>query len=83
MLMPETVVLIANMFGVIDHFFTSVGSITFFPLWRGPRAFQNHHVLTFALAYINHYVIIQLEGEYLMPSISALCIRHKDSSATE
>ncbi|CAH1412400.1 unnamed protein product [Lactuca virosa] len=83
MLMPETGIMIAYRFGVIVQFLTTVGPVTFSPLWRGPSEFQNHRVLTFALVYINHYVMVQLEGEYLMPPISALWIRHKDPSAAE
>lgn len=83
MLMPETGILIANRFGVIVQFLTTVGSVTFSPIWRGPSEFQNHRVLTFALVYINHYVMVQLEGEYLMLPISALWIRYKDPSAAE
>nr|KAJ0207687.1 hypothetical protein LSAT_V11C500269970 [Lactuca sativa] len=67
MLMPETSILIAKRFGVI----------------RGPREFQNHQILTFALVYTNHYVIVQLEGEYPMPPIATLWIRYKAPSATE
>lgn len=83
MLMPETGILIANRFGVIVQFLTTEGSATFFPLRRGPREFQNHRVLTFALVYTNHYVMVQLEGEYPMPLISTLWIRHKEPSAAE
>nr|KAJ0225097.1 hypothetical protein LSAT_V11C100025560 [Lactuca sativa] len=74
MLMPKTHILIAKSF---------VGTVTFFPLWRGPSEFQNHCVFTFALIYNNHYVMVQLEGEYLMPLISTLWIRRKDLSTTE
>nr|KAJ0212511.1 hypothetical protein LSAT_V11C400223670 [Lactuca sativa] len=82
-LLPDIGILIANRFGVIVQFFTTVGSVTFFPLRRCPSEFQNHCILTFALVYTNHYVMVQLEGEYSMPPISALWIRHKDPSATE
>nr|KAJ0199010.1 hypothetical protein LSAT_V11C600320760 [Lactuca sativa] len=81
MLMLETSILIANRFGVIVQLLTTVDPITFFPLWR--VEFQNHRVLKFALVYINHYVMVQLEGEYPMPPISALWICHKDPSAAE
>ncbi|CAI9302098.1 unnamed protein product [Lactuca saligna] len=83
MLMPETGILIANRFGVIVQFLTTEGPVTFFPLWRGPREFQNHRVLTFALVYTNHYVMVQLEGEYPMHPIATLWIRNKAPSATE
>nr|KAJ0227303.1 hypothetical protein LSAT_V11C100040440 [Lactuca sativa] len=49
----------------------------------GPREFQNHRVLTFALVYANHYVMVQLEGEYPMPPIASLWIRHKAPSTTQ
>nr|KAJ0211591.1 hypothetical protein LSAT_V11C400199230 [Lactuca sativa] len=49
MLMPQTGILIANRFGVIVQFLTTVGPVTFFPLWRGPSEFQNHRVLTLHL----------------------------------
>ncbi|KAL4586402.1 hypothetical protein LXL04_011038 [Taraxacum kok-saghyz] len=62
--------LIANAFGVVVQFLTNQGSTTFFPLWRGPNEFKNHRVITFALVYNNHYVMVQLQGEYPMPPIS-------------
>nr|KAJ0222075.1 hypothetical protein LSAT_V11C200098510 [Lactuca sativa] len=78
----EHSILIANEFGEIVQFSTTMGLVTF-SLYGGPSEFQNHRVLTFALVYINHYVMVQLKGEYLMPPISALWIRHKHPSAIE
>ncbi|KAL4558334.1 hypothetical protein LXL04_036532 [Taraxacum kok-saghyz] len=82
MLMPETGILIANTYGVVVQFLTNQGSATFFPLWRGPNEFENHRVITFALVYNNHYVMVQLEGECPMPPISVLWTRHKTPPAT-
>nr|KJB65665.1 hypothetical protein B456_010G106000 [Gossypium raimondii] len=77
MVMPMTGVLIANRFGVILNYLTKRGDITFFPLWRGPEHFQCHHAITIAYVYDNHNVMVQLEGDYPMPTISAYWIRHR------
>ncbi|TYI10893.1 hypothetical protein ES332_A09G172000v1 [Gossypium tomentosum] len=73
----ELRVLIANRFGVILNYLTKRGDITFFPLWRGPEHFQYHHAITIAHVYDNHNVMVQLEGDYPMPTISAYWIRHR------
>nr|KJB24588.1 hypothetical protein B456_004G152900 [Gossypium raimondii] len=76
MVMPMIGVLIANRFGVILNYLPKRGDITFFPLWRGPEHFQYHHAITIAHIYDNHNVMVQLEGDYPMPTISAYWIRH-------
>ncbi|KAK5772237.1 hypothetical protein PVK06_048517 [Gossypium arboreum] len=80
MVMPMTGVLIANRFGVIFNYLTKQGDITFFPLWRGPEHFQYHHAISIAHVYDNHNVMVQLEGDYPMPTISAYWIHHKAPS---
>ncbi|KAK5834544.1 hypothetical protein PVK06_018426 [Gossypium arboreum] len=80
MVMPMTGILIANRFGVILNYLTKRGDITFFPLWRGPEHFQYHHAITIAHVYDNHNVMVQLEGDYPMPTISAYWIRHRSLS---
>ncbi|TYG64513.1 hypothetical protein ES288_D06G114100v1 [Gossypium darwinii] len=80
MVMPMTGVLIANRFGVILNYLTKRGDITFFPLWRGPEHFQCHHAITITHVYDNHNVMVQLEGDYPMPTISAYWIRHRAPS---
>ncbi|KAH1065499.1 hypothetical protein J1N35_030486 [Gossypium stocksii] len=69
MVMPMTGVLIANRFGVILNYLTKRDDITFFPFWRGLEHFQYHHAITIAHVYDNHNVIVQLEGDYPMPTI--------------
>ncbi|KAK8289803.1 hypothetical protein V6Z11_D07G212800 [Gossypium hirsutum] len=80
MVKPMTGVLIANRFGVILNYLTKRGDITFFPLWRGSGHFQYHHAITIAHVYDNHNVMVQLEGDYPMPTISAYWIRHRAPS---
>ncbi|TYH58578.1 hypothetical protein ES332_D08G164700v1 [Gossypium tomentosum] len=80
MVMPMIGVLIANRFGVILNYLTKRGDITFFPFWRGPEHFQYHHAITIAHIYDNHNVMVQLEGDYPMPTISAYWIRHRAPS---
>ncbi|PPS16233.1 hypothetical protein GOBAR_AA04341 [Gossypium barbadense] len=80
MVMPMTGVLIANKFVVIFNYLTKRGDITFFPLWRGPEHFQYHHAISIAHVYDNHNVMVQLEGDYPMPTISAYWIHHKAPS---
>ncbi|KAK8292213.1 hypothetical protein V6Z12_D06G108100 [Gossypium hirsutum] len=76
----NTRVLIANRFGVILNYLTKRGDITSFPLWRGPEHFQCHHAITITHVYDNHNVMVQLEGDYPMPTISAYWIRHRAPS---
>ncbi|KAH1030510.1 hypothetical protein J1N35_042684 [Gossypium stocksii] len=80
MVMPMIGVLIANRFGVILNYLTKRGDITFFPLWRGSEHFQYYHAITIAHVYDNHNVMVQLEGDYPMPTISAYWIRHRAPS---
>ncbi|KAH1129710.1 hypothetical protein J1N35_001088 [Gossypium stocksii] len=80
MVMPMIGALIANKFGVIFNYLTKRGDLTFFPLWRGPKHFQYHHAITIAHVYDNHNVMVQLEGDYPMPTISAYWIRHRAPS---
>ncbi|XP_052621763.1 uncharacterized protein LOC128127338 [Lactuca sativa] len=70
MLMPETYILIANGFGVVLTFLTKHGSLTFFSLWKGPKELLDHQIITISLVHGNHYVMIQLKGDFLMPTIS-------------
>nr|KAJ0208671.1 hypothetical protein LSAT_V11C400191360 [Lactuca sativa] len=77
MLMPETGILIANRFGVILTFLTNRGSLTFFPLWKGPEEFLDHRIITISLIRGPHYVMVQLKEDCPMPTISALWIRHR------
>ncbi|TYG95711.1 hypothetical protein ES288_A11G289900v1 [Gossypium darwinii] len=70
MVMPMTIVLIANKFGVILNYLTK----------RCPEHFQYHHSITIAHVYDNHNVMVQLEGDYPMPTISAYWIRHRAPS---
>ncbi|PPD69557.1 hypothetical protein GOBAR_DD33559 [Gossypium barbadense] len=72
MVMPMTGVLIANRFGVILNYLTKQCDITFFPIWRGPEHFQYHHAITIAHVYDNHNVMVQLEGDYPMPTMSTV-----------
>ncbi|XP_022042333.1 uncharacterized protein LOC110945002 [Helianthus annuus] len=67
---PEPGVLIANKFGVIVHSLSMSGSFTIFPFWSGPEEIQHHRALTIALVNDeNHYVIVELQGGYPMPTI--------------
>ncbi|KAJ9563169.1 hypothetical protein OSB04_008329 [Centaurea solstitialis] len=81
MTMPETGILIANTFGVIFQLLTIKGSMTCFPLWKGPEEFQYHRVFTISNINNIHYVVVELKEEYPMPTISALWTRNKIPSA--
>ncbi|KAL4573322.1 hypothetical protein LXL04_020123 [Taraxacum kok-saghyz] len=76
--MPLTSFLIANKFGVIVIFLTKRGSLTIFPLWKGPGEFMYHQMITLSLVYNNHYVMVQLERDFSMSTISVYWRRHKD-----
>ncbi|TYG94178.1 hypothetical protein ES288_A11G167400v1 [Gossypium darwinii] len=80
MIMPMTGVLIVNRFRVILNYLTKRCDITFFPRWRGPEHFQYHHAITIAHVYDNHNVMVQLEGDYPMPTILAYWICHRAPS---
>ncbi|TYH25008.1 hypothetical protein ES288_A03G135500v1 [Gossypium darwinii] len=69
MVMPMTCVLIAYRFVVILNYLT-----------KGPEHFQYHHAITIAHVYDNHNVMVQLKGDYPMPTISAYWICHRDPS---
>ena len=75
--MPETGTLIANRFRAVLTFLTKHGSLTFFPLWKGPDEFLDHQIITISLVYGNHYVMVQLKEDFPMPTISAYWIHHK------
>jgi hypothetical protein len=77
MTMPDTGILIANRFGVIFTYLTSAGSLTFFPLWKGPEEFLYHQFITISLVYGGHYVMVQLKEHFLMSTISSYWIRHR------
>ncbi|KAL4568445.1 hypothetical protein LXL04_024058 [Taraxacum kok-saghyz] len=79
MTMPLTGFQIANRFGVIVIFLTKRGSITIFPLWKGPEEFPYHQMITISLVYDNHYVMVQLERDFPMPTIPSYLRRHKNS----
>ncbi|KAM0049070.1 putative OTU domain, papain-like cysteine peptidase superfamily [Helianthus debilis subsp. tardiflorus] len=71
MKMPEAGVLIANKFGVIVHSLSMSGSFTIFLFWSGPEEIQHHRALTIALVNDeNHYVMVELQGGYPMPTIT-------------
>ncbi|KAL3615966.1 hypothetical protein CASFOL_040260 [Castilleja foliolosa] len=71
MKMPEIGVLIANKFGVIVHSLGMSDSITIFSFWNGLEEFQHHKALIVALVNgVNHYVMVELQGDYPMPIIT-------------
>jgi len=72
MIMPDTGVLIANRFGVIVHFLSKDGSSTCFPLWKGHTEFEYHRVLTIARVHGNHFIAVQLEGDYPLSTVMHL-----------
>ncbi|KAD4179256.1 hypothetical protein E3N88_27847 [Mikania micrantha] len=67
MQMPETGVLIANAFGVIVVFISLGASVTVFPLWTSPEFLLPHRVVSFVFVNDNHFVMVELTGDYPMP----------------
>ncbi|KAD5960357.1 hypothetical protein E3N88_11829 [Mikania micrantha] len=51
------------------------------PSAKCPEEFDYHKMITIAHVYDNHYVMVELEREYPMPSILAYWVRHRASSA--
>lgn len=85
MLMPETGFLIANKFNVIFHFISKEGnnSSTFFPLWRGPDQFPDKKIITIALVDSNHYIMVEMQGEFPMGFTNNLWRLRRERSAAE
>ncbi|KAD5961447.1 hypothetical protein E3N88_12920 [Mikania micrantha] len=83
LIMPDSGVLIANRYRVIVHFLSKLESNTCFPLWEDHEEFQEHRAITIAHVHGCHYIKVQLEGEYPMPTLMALLKHHKHSFAAE
>ncbi|XP_076902763.1 uncharacterized protein LOC143557611 [Bidens hawaiensis] len=80
MVMPDTGILIANRFGVTVNYLSKNCSCACFPLWVGHEDLPNHQKITVALVHGNHYILVQLEGEYPMPNIAPLWTHYKNNS---
>ncbi|KAD5803612.1 hypothetical protein E3N88_14972 [Mikania micrantha] len=81
MQMPETGVLIANVFGVIVVFISLGDSITIFPLWTPPEFLLPHRVVSFVFVNDNHFVMVELNGDYPMPTPTWYWSRFKSQDA--
>ncbi|KAD5318310.1 hypothetical protein E3N88_18256 [Mikania micrantha] len=81
MQMPETGVLIANAFGVIVVFISLGASVTAFPLWTSPEFLLPHRVVSFVFVNDNHFVMVELTGDYPMPTPTWYWSRFKSQHA--
>ncbi|KAC9897490.1 hypothetical protein E3N88_45121 [Mikania micrantha] len=81
MQMPETGLLIANAFGVIVVFISLGASVTIFPLWTSPEFLQPHRIVSFVFVNDNHFVMVELTGDYPMPTPSWYWSRFKSQDA--
>ncbi|KAD1345610.1 hypothetical protein E3N88_42980 [Mikania micrantha] len=81
MQMPETGVLIANAFGVIMVFISLGASVTVFPLWKSPEFLLPHRVVSFVFVNDNHFVMVELTGDYPMPTPTWYWSRFKSQDA--
>ncbi|XP_023731024.1 uncharacterized protein LOC111878748 [Lactuca sativa] len=73
LIMSDVNFLIANKYGVIVHFLDKkYGSSICFPLWQGPQDIPHHESVVIALFHGAHYVKVDLQGEYLLPTILSL-----------
>ncbi|KAD4178941.1 hypothetical protein E3N88_27532 [Mikania micrantha] len=82
MQMPETGVLIANAFGVIVVFISFGASVTVFLLWTSPKFLLPHRVVSFVFVNDNHFVMVELTGDYPMPTPTWYWSRFKSQDAT-
>ncbi|KAL8246463.1 hypothetical protein R6Q59_007679 [Mikania micrantha] len=75
MLMPETGVLIANKFNVIVHSISvdERHSTTFFPLWISSTTAIPNQVVSLCHVNGNHYITLQLTGNYPIPTVCYYC----------
>ncbi|KAJ0754862.1 putative OTU domain-containing protein [Helianthus annuus] len=87
MIMPEAGFLIANKFNVIVHFLSQEkrNSSTCFSLWRGPHEFPEKKIITIAHVNGNHFIMVELQGEYPMASTNNLwkLMRENDAAGWE
>ncbi|KAD1696707.1 hypothetical protein E3N88_42455 [Mikania micrantha] len=71
MKIPEAGAIIANKFGAIVHLLSKSDITTISVLCKDPNDSQYHKALTIALVNDeNHYVMVELQEEYLMPVIT-------------
>jgi hypothetical protein len=78
MMFPYAGLLLAQRFKTIVIFLTTSGSQTFFPMLNGPPTDADgnlyaHRVLTLCIVRNNHFINVQLEGDYPMPVINTYC----------
>ncbi|KAD6453431.1 hypothetical protein E3N88_08136 [Mikania micrantha] len=81
MQMPETGLLIANAFGVTVVFISLGASVTIFPLWTSPEFLQPHRIVSFVFVNDNHYVMVELTGDYPIPTPSWYWSRFRSHDA--
>ncbi|KAD2804648.1 hypothetical protein E3N88_38025 [Mikania micrantha] len=72
MQMSQTGVLIANAFGVIVICITINVSATIFPLWTSAEYHLPHRVVSFVFVNDNHFVMVELNGDYSIPPPSGI-----------
>nr|KAJ0217349.1 hypothetical protein LSAT_V11C300102960 [Lactuca sativa] len=77
MIMPDTGVLIASRYNMVLHCFRQHANTTYLPLRSTPPPAHERIVIAIGLVYGNHYVKLELEGEYLVPPIALQWIHCK------
>lgn len=76
---------IAYRFGVIVHCLNThkLCCMTCFPFWKGPYEFYQHQMLTLAHVHGNNFMMVQLQGEYLMSPITPFWTSTKTGVAAQ
>ena len=82
--MPSTGLLIAQIFGVIVQFLCKGGhSETIFPMFDGPRNFQEHVFMSFALIQASHYNALELANGASLHALNGTWRNFRNEQAME
>ena len=69
LVMPDTAILIDNRYGVIIIYLSKQGSSMWFQHRYGPHDIPNPAYVVIVHVHPNHYVMVDLQGSYLMPDV--------------
>nr|KAJ0208077.1 hypothetical protein LSAT_V11C500257160 [Lactuca sativa] len=65
----DTAIRFANRYCVTVHYLNKEGSTMWFPLWYDMKDIPNHAYVVFVHVHGNHYVIVDLQETYPMPTV--------------
>lgn len=80
--MPPAGILVANRYRLILVYLSISNNLTFFPFWISPYEVIEHKMIAIGLVNGNHYIKLELEGDYPIPEATKYFKHYKSQEAS-